>query len=126
MEKLVLDWMEQALADFKTAQDMLKTKNYYAAVTYSQQSAEKSLKAVYILLQGKLPPKIHDLVELTRLVNSPSPVVAESEKLSITYLSSRYPGSAPEIPVRYYTEEKAVSHLHEAEVIISWSEKQIK
>lgn len=125
MIKEVKDWQKQAQADMKTANDALNSKNYYAAVAFAQQSAEKGLKAVYILLTGKTPPKIHDLVELSRLVNASVEVTAQAEKLTVTYFSSRYPGVAPKIPVEYYTKRKAQRHIKEAEVILQWAEKMI-
>lgn len=125
VEKEVKDWLEQAQADLKSAKALLDTGNFYASVTYSQQTAEKALKAAYIFVKKKLPPKTHDLVELARIVNAPSPILAEGEKLVATYLTSRYPGTAPEIPVKYYNKEKAVAHLTEAEEILLWVRKKI-
>ena len=126
MEKEVSDWWEQTRADLKTARDLIVSRNYYASVSYAQQAAEKALKTLYFLLYQKTPPKIHDLIELSRLVKASSEICSSAEKLSATYFSSRYPGAAPEIPVRYYTEEKAQLHLHEAEVILQWVGKKIK
>lgn len=126
MKEKAFDWLEQAHADLKTASDLLKVKNYYASVTFSQQAAEKGLKAVYILLENKLPPRIHDLVELGRLTNAPSEVMSPAEKLTPSFFTVRYPDSAPEIPVKYYTEEKAKAHLKEARLILKWSKGKIK
>ena len=39
-------WLAQAKADLKSATDLLKTDNYYASVFFSQQTTEKSLKAL--------------------------------------------------------------------------------
>lgn len=126
MEKQVQDWLEQAQADLKTTKDMITTQNYYAAVSFAQQCAEKALKALYIFTKKKLPPKLHDLAELARLVGAPDNILPQSEKLSVTYLSSRYPGTAPDIPARFYTLLKAQVHLQEAEVILEWARKRIK
>ena len=126
MQQQVKDWWDQAQADLKTARDLIVAKNYYASVNYSQQSAEKSLKAVYLLIHKKIPPKIHDLVELARLVHTPEAVILQAGKLTITYFSSRYPGTAPEIPAKYYDQEKARRHLQEAEVIIQWAQEKIE
>ncbi len=126
MRNSVLQWLEQAKADFKTANDNITSKNFYASVIFFQQCAEKSLKAVYILLEGKTPPKIHDLVELGRLVSAPEDILAKAAKLTVTYFTSRYPDAAPEIPVKYYTREKAEEHKKEAEVILQWAERRIK
>ncbi len=126
MQEEVKQWLEQAYADLKTAKDSFTSENFYAAVIFSQQSAEKVLKAVYILEYQSFPPKIHDLVELARRVHAPKYVLNEAAKLTVTYFSSRYPGTMPEIPAKFYTKEKAIAHSKEAEVIIQWAEKKIQ
>lgn len=120
MQKEVQDWLEQAKADLKTSKDMITTQNYYARVSFSQQAAEKALKAVLVSKTQEAPPKIHDLLELARKIKAPKVVVEAASKLTVTYFSSRYPGTAPDIPVRYYTKLKAETHLKEAEVILEW------
>ncbi len=126
MDKEAENWLEQAKEDLITAKVLLGKKRYYAVVIFSQQSAEKSLKAVFVFLKKKIPPKIHDLAELSRLVEAPQNIFSQSEKLTVTYFSSRYPGAAPEIPAKFYTKEKAEHHLKEAEVILEWSKRKIK
>ena len=119
-------WLEQAQEDLITAKALFEKRRYYAVVIFSQQSAEKALKAIFVSLNQKVPPKIHDLAELSRLVSAPSNIFSQSEKLTVTYFSSRYPGAAPEIPAKFYTKEKAEHHFKEAEVILQWAEKEIK
>lgn len=126
MKEKALDWLKQANADLKTARDLLKSKNYYASVNFSQQAAEKGLKAVFILLKNGLPPRIHDLVELGRLTGASSDVMSQAEQLTSSFFTVRYPDSAPEIPVKYYDEKKAKAHLKEAQLILKWSKKKIK
>src|SRR3989338_9796864 len=119
-------WFEQAQEDFITAKALLEKKRYYAVVIFSQQSAEKALKEVFVSLKKKIPPKIHDLSELSRLIEAPQNIFSQSEKLTVTYFSSRYPSAAPKIPAKFYTEEKAKHHLKEAGVILEWTRKKIK
>lgn len=126
MQEQARQWLDQAQADFTTARHCFTSKDYYAVVIFAQQCAEKALKALYISTTTKLPPKVHDLVELGRLVDAPDEVYSLAEKLTITYFSSRYPGAAPEIPVRYYDKKKASSHLKEAKVILLWASKKIQ
>ena len=126
MQKEVKDWLDQAKADLKTSKDMIKTNNYYASVSFSQQAAEKTLKAFVLLLTKETPPKTHDLLDLCRKTKAPVEIEQAASKLSVTYFSSRYPGTAPEIPARYYTKEKAEKHLEEAEVIIKWVLQEIQ
>jgi len=122
----VKDWWDQAIADLSNSKMNLKNKAYYVSVTLSQQAAEKALKALYLKLESKVPPKIHDLVELSRLVKSPIKITSSAEKLTITYFTSRYFGAGPEIPVKYYNLDKAKHHLIEAEEIIGWVTKKIQ
>lgn len=126
MEKEIRDWLNQAQEDYITAEACFEKKRYYATVIFSQQSAEKALKAVFVFLKEKIPPKIHDLTELSRLTDAPQNIFSQSEKLTVTYFSSRYPGAAPEIPAKFYTKEKAKHHLKEAEVILKWAQKKIQ
>ena len=126
MESKAKEWLEQADADYITAQVLLKSKRYYASVSFSQQSAEKALKSVYLVEKSSLAPKIHDLLELARLVGTPKKIKENAEKLTGTYFTSRYPDAAPSIPVRYYTLQKAQEHLYEAEVILQWPKSKIQ
>ena len=126
MREEVKKWFEQAQEDLITARALFEKKRHYAVVIFSQQSAEKALKAVFVSLKEKIPPKIHDLAELSRLVGAPQNIFSQSEKLTVTYFSSRYPGAAPKIPAKFYTKEKANHHLKEAEVILEWAEKKIQ
>ncbi len=119
-------WLEQAAADFDKAKVLFKAKKYDGVVVFSQQTAEKALKAFYIFSYEKIPPKIHDLVELCARVKAPQRVILMAESLNGTYLFSRYPGAAPLIPVKYYTLEKAKRHLEEAEVILQWVKEKIR
>ena len=126
MEKTVKEWLDQAKADMKTAKDNITLKNYYASVMFSQQAAEKGLKALYIARKQRLPPKTHDLVELCRLTKSSETITRTAGRLTIVYLPSHYPGVAPVIPVKFYGLEKAQTHLAEAQEILSWAQKQIQ
>lgn len=126
MRQEIKNWWEQAEADLKTAKDNLMLKNYYASVMFSQQAAEKSLKALYVLRTGKFPPKTHDLIQFCQSFEAPLKIVFLAESLTGTYLSSRYPGVAEVIPAKFYDEEKAELHLEEAEEIIKWVSQMIQ
>ena len=126
MQENIKQWLDQAKADFTTARHCFTSKDYYAAVVFSQQCAEKVLKALYISNTGKLPPKVHDLVELGRLVDAPNEVYLLAEKLTVTYFSSRYPGAVSEIPAKFYDKKKASVHLKEAKVILQWVQQKIQ
>lgn len=74
----------------------------------------------------KTPLKIHDLVELGRLVKAPENILSCAGKLSVTYIPMRYPGVLPEIPAKYYNLAKAEVHLKEGEVILQWVQEKIE
>ncbi len=126
MKKEVKEWFEQALADYDKAKVLFEANKYDGVVVFAQQAAEKALKALYILSFKKIPPKTHDLSELCTKVKAPPIICLHSENLSGTYFFSRYPGAAPTIPVKFYTQDKAKKHLQEAEVILHCVEKKIQ
>lgn len=70
---------------------ILITKVYYASAFYSQQSAEKILKAICIKQFNELI-KVHDLVFLAKKVDAPQNIVENCKILSKVYIQSRYPG----------------------------------
>ena len=126
MREEVKDWLEQALADFDKANVLFDAHKFDGVVVFAQQAAEKALKALYIFSAGRIPPKIHDLVELCAKVEAPLKIVHGAESLSGTYFFSRYPGAAPLIPVKFYTLDRSKKHLEEAEVILRWVQEKIQ
>ncbi|MEN9626140.1 MAG: hypothetical protein RL557_468 [archaeon] len=125
MREEILNWWEQAKRDLLTAENSFTSADYYASVFWCQQAVEKGLKALYIQKNNSLPLKIHDLVELCRLVNAPDEIIMVAGKLSVAYTFSRYPGAAPSMPDDYYTKNKAREHLKWAQEVLTWIQKQI-
>jgi HEPN domain-containing protein len=58
-------WM-QALEDLNATEILITASRYYASVFFSQQVAEKALKALYIEGKRSPPPKTHNLAEVLR------------------------------------------------------------
>ncbi|MEM2865870.1 MAG: HEPN domain-containing protein [Candidatus Hadarchaeales archaeon] len=108
MRKEVYYWMEQAKADFKSAVDLLKSKNFYASVFFSNQSAEKSLKALY-LKEKKKSVRTHNLVFLARELKAPEDIVNHCAELTPDYLTTRYPDAATGPPFESYTKRQETS-----------------
>lgn len=118
-------WITQAEADLTAAQVNLNAGQYYVVALLAQQAAEKALKAVVIHQTNQLPPKIHDLVRLGKLVQTP-PVLDEAlELLEPTYLSSRYPDATEAIPVDEYSKTDAHELLEAAGEVYQWSTQQM-
>jgi len=58
-------WM-QALEDLNATEILITASRYYASAFFSQQAAEKALKALYIEGKRSPPPKTHNLAEILR------------------------------------------------------------
>lgn len=97
MRKEIDYWFEQAKADLKSATDLLKTENFYASVFFSQQAAEKSLKALYID-EKRMIAKTHNLVFLARELGAPENIINNCAELTPDYLTARYPDAATGAP----------------------------
>ena len=98
MNETIKEWVAKAEGDYHVAGRELKATtnpNYDAVCFHAQQCVEKLLKAA-LINGGKIPPRIHDLAELGRLLaqiyenwNWP---VEELRFLSISAVAFRYPG----------------------------------
>lgn len=94
-------WLKLADDDEKTCESILKHRDAPPAPVcfFSQQMAEKYLKAL-LILHGKPVSKIHDLKRLATLLESAVPDIAELENsfniLNKFYITTRYPAEIPE------------------------------
>ena len=75
----------QSQADFTTALTLLDAGIYYASVFFSQQAAEKALKAVAIDKQQK-SPKGHHLIQIANSLDAPIEVMNAAAELNIEFL----------------------------------------
>lgn len=118
-------WLMQAEADFRTAENSLKSKDYYASVFWSQQSIEKCLKAVIIHKEGELV-KIHDLVILGRRIPLPSDLSGKIKSVSGAYIETRYGIIGDEIPSKKFKENDALEFIKIAREVLEWVKKMFK
>ena len=74
----------------------LKAKIYNQVCFHSQQSAEKSIKAL-LCQQAKIPPRIHVMAELIRYLdtNPFAKIQVEILLLDRFYIPTRYPDALP-------------------------------
>jgi len=114
------DWWGQAREDLKTAEANLPNGRFYASVFFSQQAGEKALKALFIELKRRLPPKGHNMIRLCHELSAPSRVLEAAMELNPEYTVARYPNAAHGIPAEMYNASSAKIHLDAAKVIISW------
>lgn len=124
MDYVVKNWSKQAEADLRTAKNSLNSGDFYASVFWAQQSVEKILKA-FIIQKEKRLLKIHDLVILGRKAKLPTEILLKCEKLSKTYIETRYGILGEEIPADKFTQDDAKNFLNLAEEISLWLKKRI-
>lgn len=126
MREEVGGWLKQAEADLSTAEKLLSEGVFYASVFFSQQAAEKFVKACWIHLKGELPPKSHNLVGLVRELGGGEPVIDAAAELAPEYILTRYPTPEVAVPVDLYTKNSARKHFDAALEIVSWVKSKIK
>lgn len=126
MRKEVINWFTQARADFRTAGNSLKSGDFYASAFFSQQAAEKALKALYINVKRELPPGTHSLIEIGKALKVPANLIPAIRDLSPEYIITRYPNAAYGIPADIYDEEKAKDRLEKAKAIVDWTRGKLK
>lgn len=117
--KLAQAFWVQARADFATAVSLLDVGKYYASVFFSQQAAEKALKAAALERLNK-NLKGHHLTQMANMLNAPVDVMNEAAKLNAEFLASRDPEACGGIPAQMYDRESAETRLRAAEKIIEW------
>jgi len=104
--KQAAEWFERGIHDMETAQLLVDQRGHTDAIAvHIQQALEKSLKG-YLVLNGKRPPKIHELDTLLNQImafdRSFGDFLELCEKVSRYYVDGRYP---PGPPISYEYEE---------------------
>jgi len=98
--EFVAQWLAKAGDDLRAAEDLLREGRPYRWIIcyHAQQAVEKYLKA-YLVHGDVEPPRVHDLADLLKAVESANPALAaqlrEVRSLSGYAVASRYPGDAP-------------------------------
>ena len=113
-------WLGRAKKDLDTARLLLENKKHEESAFFSQQAAEKALKALS-LEKHKRIRKIHDLVELGRDVKLPEHLLDDAKELTMAYVYSRY----PDVEESKDLEEIAAGFLKYAEEILKWVETNL-
>ncbi len=125
IEETYLRWFRQAEADYDSAEYNLKGKRYYVCANYSQQAAEKALKALWIFKKKELI-KTHSITSLARKLNVPEKLIFGISSLEPIFRESRYPDVSEKIPAEEYEEKDAIEFLNIAEEVLIWVKNQMK
>lgn len=122
--KQVQAFWSQSRADIATAVTLLDAGVYYASVFFSQQAAEKALKAAVIEKEHR-NPKGHHLIQIANLVGAPVDVMNAASELNAEFLATRNPEVVDGVPAQMYDQESARVHLRAAQVILNWAKNVI-
>ena len=117
-----LRWLDQARADHKTTRDCSDDENYYASAFFSQQSAEKGVKA-FLYSKGYRALVTNSVTELLEEASkheaSFENLVDKGRELDRHHIGSRYPNFYPDGPAyKYYNKEIAERCISYAESIL--------
>jgi len=118
-------WIKQAEADYDAAKYNLNGKKYYVCANYSQQTVEKSLKALFIKDKKELI-KSHSITKIAKLLKLPEKLIIKISELEPVYQESRYPDVSPQLPFEEYNKEDAIKFLNTAKEVLIWVTKKLK
>jgi len=105
-----LNWWRESLHNLRQAKKNIEIDEYSVAAFLCHQAAEKALKALYIVMKNRLPPRGHDLIKLGRIIEA-GEVLNELKILNPHYTIARYPNAANTIPRRSIQQRDALRQL---------------
>lgn len=118
-------WWRQAQRDLETARHLVETGDYYAAVFFCQQAAEKGLKALRVERDRRLPEPTHTLLTLARGLDVPKEHLSFLRELTPEFVTTRYPDAANGVPYELYDDTIATRFLRQTEEFFRWLEHQM-
>lgn len=118
-------WLKEAEWDLGTAEDLLRAERFNAASFYSQQAAEKAVKAMLYGL-GEIPigHSVRELLQRFEEVTKRDvgDMLSGGRELDRHYIPSRYPNVHPRgTPHEAYDEKTALRAIGCARTIIDYS-----
>jgi len=112
LRREALLWLRAAWEDLEDAELMLEEGRWFRAAFFAQQAAEKALKALYPLVAGTEPPRMHSVTELYRGLREhgfrlPEELAEKLPALNKYYTVTRYPDAANGLPSESVDREEA-------------------
>ena len=125
-------WLDDASEDLRVAESLLKNAHYAASCFYSQQAAEKALKAA--LYSNRVEARGHSILELLesleRVRNSElKGFYDDARLLDKHYAPPRYPNLHPSVYLpsyKLYSKEDAERCIKSAKKILESMKKSLK
>ena len=118
------EWIKRASSNLKLGKNIIQGVNFEDLCFNFQQSVEKSLKAVLIKNNIKIP-RTHSIAELISIlqqnsINIPEKIQKEAPTLTIYAVDTRYPDNYFFIDENDYKEA-----LNIAEIVYDWAKSEI-
>ncbi len=127
MRQEAVEWLRAAEDDLVDAEVLLRAGRYAAAAFHAHQAAEKALKALIVEVRRELPPRIHNLLALARILGiEDEDVLEDLRRLNPHYRVARYPDAANGVPSEMYSEKIATELLEAARRVLSWAKRMLK
>lgn len=119
------DWMNQAIKDLKTAEQLIKSESFEWSCFVAQQAAEKAVKAVFQKLNAVTWG--HSIFDLLRVLSQEQKILVNegflnyARSLDKYYLPTRYPNAFESgSPYEYFTKKEAEDALIYSRKIIEF------
>lgn len=119
-------WWAQAKRDFRIAERNHANRDYEVCVFYCEQAAQKALKALLLHRTSQMPPKIHNLVELGRLVGVADPMRDFLAELTPHYMITRYPDAAGAVTSDLYSGRLSLRFLRGTKKVMEWCRTRLR
>jgi HEPN domain-containing protein len=121
-------WIDQAERDLEVARHLATHTFHEWACSTAQQSAEKAVKAVRLLLGTSIDTiKKHEMLELLAQIPvlhpRPDPVLAQASVLDAHVQGARYPnyrGEGPDAPCKTYRAADSAGAIAIAEAVLAF------
>ncbi|TLZ58993.1 MAG: HEPN domain-containing protein [Methanobacteriota archaeon] len=119
-------WWGQAQRDFAIARLTHGERAYDAAVFFCEQASQKALKALILHRTAKMPPRIHNLPELGRLVGVPAKLSRFLAELQPHYIRTRYPDAAGAVTNKIYDGRLSLHFQRGTEKVLDWVRSRLR
>jgi HEPN domain-containing protein len=115
------NWLAQVEYDLGTAEQMFAAGRHIYVIFMCHLALEKALKALVTEETGKLPPKIHDLIDLAQRARLlPSQDQREFiARLNDASVVTRYPDDLSQMMLQY-PESLAREYLEKTKELVRW------
>jgi len=119
-------WWSQARRDFRIAERNHANGDYEVSVSYCEQAVQKALKALLLHRTSRMPPKIHNLVELGRLVGVERSMRDFLAELTPHYMITRYPDAAGAVTSELYDGRLSLRFLRGTRKVMEWCRNRLR